>query len=125
MPEYLGAEHGYAFVALDLSSGTLWTHAGDSMIKATPLLVTMSWVMRWPIPLLAAGCATSLLTAITPHATALCSRVELLVSAPAGIMMRAGAGASLDAIHWAVAEAWHAHYMNPPGPCQACVPHCP
>jgi len=107
-------DRAYSFVALDLSSGQMWTHTGDWTIKATPIMVDLGWVMRWPIPPLETDRANDLLDTLRPHAQALCGRVELLVSDPAGIMMRAGAGTSIDAIQWAVAAAWRERCTDRP-----------
>lgn len=97
----------HAFVALDLWSKNLWVNTGGQEIKQTPPLVGLGWVMRWPIPPLRTEAMDELLTSLTPHAEALCARVEI-VRGPVegGVRLLAGAGTSLDAIQWKCAEMW-------------------
>lgn len=91
-----------AFVTLNAVSGTLRTHMAGG--KKPPTVVSVLYVLRWPIAPITNDRANALLNEIVPRAAAVVQRIDL--QAPGGVLFPTGLGTALDRIQVACAATW-------------------
>ncbi|MFF5809098.1 hypothetical protein [Streptomyces sp. NPDC012746] len=96
-----------AFVSFDLVHGVIRAVVTDEYAKVPPVLVGVGWHMRWPIPPIPNDRVNELLDNLAEHAEHLQRQSAVRVEPdPPGVILYAGAGASIDAIQRECAALW-------------------